>query len=174
MSVFVLICQKENKDEDIFVEVYCEEVNEPPSAPCSTCRADCQEIVIGGKGQLYAFHYYISKKTQYQVRSVNTTIVYVINITIVISTVTCCHVKATMFNISSESVSQHLDTPVGESESYIVITCREGETVHESTDMNSSKPNNPKPDEQISSQAPEGMEDKKKSQLVFTLTHTSK
>lgn len=53
LSSFV---KKENNDEDLVVELYCEEVNDFPSAPCSTCKDDCQQIVAGGKSQLYAFY----------------------------------------------------------------------------------------------------------------------
>lgn len=102
-------------------------------------------------------------------RSVNKTIINIINITIIIPTVTCCHVKTTVFNISSETVSQHLDTPAGEIESYIVITCREGETVQELTGMNSSEPKNLKPEDERSCQAPEDMKDENKGQSIVTL-----
>ncbi|KAL4007025.1 mesoderm posterior [Sarotherodon galilaeus] len=123
---------EENNDEDLAVELYCEEVNDP--VPCFTCRHDCQQIVAGAS---------------------------------------CCHVKTTVFNISSESVSQHVETPAGESENYTAITYREEKTEQESTDMKSSEPDNLKPEEQKSSQAPEDMKDESKGQSVVTL-HTQK
>uniref|UniRef100_A0A669BQ83 Interferon-induced very large GTPase 1-like n=1 Tax=Oreochromis niloticus TaxID=8128 RepID=A0A669BQ83_ORENI len=126
---------EENNDEDLVVELYCEEVHEPPSAPCSTCWDDCQQIITG---------------------------------------VTCRHVKTTVFNISSESVSQHLDPPAGDSENYTVITCRQEETQQEFTDMDSSEPDYLKPEEEKSSQTPEDMKDEIKSQSLVTLTHTVK
>ncbi|XP_039454928.1 interferon-induced very large GTPase 1-like isoform X1 [Oreochromis aureus] len=128
---------EENSDEDLVVELYCEEVHEPPSAPCSTCWDDCQQIITGGK-------------------------------------ITCRHVKARVFNISSELVSQHLDSPVGDSENYTMITCREEETQQESTDMDSSENDYLKPEEEKSSQTPEDMKDEIKSQSLVTSTHTVK
>ncbi|CAI5669316.1 unnamed protein product [Oreochromis niloticus] len=81
----------------------------------------------------------------------------------------CCHVKTTVFNISSESVSQHLDPPGGESENYTVITCREEETKQELTDMKSSEPDNLKPEEQKSSQTPEDIKDETKVKHLESL-----
>lgn len=80
----------------------------------------------------------------------------------------------TAFTFSSESVSQHLDSPVGESENYTVITCREEETEQESTDMKKSEPETLKPEVQKSTQAPEDMKDENKSQSIVTATHTGK
>ncbi|XP_039856982.1 interferon-induced very large GTPase 1-like isoform X2 [Simochromis diagramma] len=70
-------------DQDLYFELYCEEVNEPPLPICSTC-GDFQHIITG---------------------------------------VPCCHVTTTLFNIRSEFVSQHLDTPAGETKNYIVTSC---------------------------------------------------
>lgn len=89
-------------------------------------------------------------------------------------TVTCHHVKTKVFYISSELVSQHLDSPVGDSENYTVITCREEETEQESTDMKSSEPDYLKPEEEKSSQTPEDMKDEIESQSLVTSTHTGK
>ncbi|CAI5689289.1 unnamed protein product [Oreochromis niloticus] len=66
-------------NEDRFFELYCEEVKDPPSAPCSTCQQ--------------------------------------------ITGVPSCHVTTILYNISTELVSQHLDTPAGEWKSYIVTSC---------------------------------------------------
>lgn len=74
--------------------------------------------------------------------------------------------KTTVINISSELVSQHVDTPAGESENYTVITCIEEETEQELTDMSSSEPDSLKTDEEKSSQAPEDMKDENKGQSV--------
>lgn len=104
-------------------------------------------------------------------RSVCKTIINIINITIIIPTDTCRHVKTTVFNISSELVSQYLDTPAGDSENYTVITCREEKTEQESIDMKSSEPNNLKTEEEKSIYAPEDMKDQIKGQSVVTL-HT--
>lgn len=165
LSSFV---KKEKNDEDLVVELYCEEVNDSPSAPCSTCKDDCQQIVAGGKSQLNAFYWY-SRKTWYDVRSVNESILNIISITIIIPTASCCHMKTTVINISSELVSQHVDTPAGESENYTVITCIEEETEQELTDMSSSEPDSLKTDEEKSSQAPEDMKDENKGQSVTWL-----
>ncbi|KAM9335595.1 up-regulator of cell proliferation-like [Symphorus nematophorus] len=51
----------------------------------------------------------------------------------------CSSLKTTVYHVSSEQVSQHLVTPAGEVESYIVTTCREGETVQETTETNKAK-----------------------------------
>nr|XP_004570736.2 up-regulator of cell proliferation [Maylandia zebra] len=120
----------ENNDEDLVVELYCEEVNDPPSAPSSACRHDCQQIVAGD---------------------------------------TCRDVKTTVFNISSELVYQHLDTPAGDSENYTVITCREEETEQDSIDMKSSESNNLKTEEEKSSHAPEDMKDQIKVKHLESL-----
>lgn len=74
MCHFVIICKKENNDKD-----YEEEVNDLPSAPCSTCRDDCYQIVRGGKNQLYAFYYH-SKNIQYDVRFIHKIIIIIITI----------------------------------------------------------------------------------------------
>ncbi|KAF3697598.1 Interferon-induced very large GTPase 1 [Channa argus] len=47
----------------------------------------------------------------------------------------CPHVKKTVYNISSESVPTHLQTPAGEVGNYIVTYCREGEIVHQTMDL---------------------------------------
>ncbi|XP_005752042.1 up-regulator of cell proliferation-like [Pundamilia nyererei] len=121
---------EDNNDEDLVVDLYCEEINDPPSVPSSTCRNDCQQMLTGAS---------------------------------------CCHVKTTVFNISSESVSQHLDPPGGESENYTVIICREEKTEQESTDMKSSEPDNLKPEEQKSSQTPEDIKDETKVKHLESL-----
>lgn len=41
--------KKDNNDEDLVVDLYCEEINDPPSVPSSTCRNDCQQMLTGGK-----------------------------------------------------------------------------------------------------------------------------
>ncbi|XP_023252400.1 up-regulator of cell proliferation-like [Seriola lalandi dorsalis] len=76
-------------DEDSFVELYCEEVEDTTSTPWFDGKGDCQETDAGGK-------------------------------------VPCPPVTITVYDVSSETVSQPLDTPAGEVESYIVTFCREG------------------------------------------------
>ncbi|XP_070710856.1 up-regulator of cell proliferation-like [Pempheris klunzingeri] len=47
--------------------------------------------------------------------------------------------EPTVYNVSSEQVSRHLDTPAGGVESYIVTTCREVEIVQDTMDERKSK-----------------------------------
>ncbi|XP_051284661.1 interferon-induced very large GTPase 1 isoform X4 [Dicentrarchus labrax] len=97
---------EEISDEDSFVELYCEAVEDIPSTPCqatSDSKGDCQTD----------------------------------------PSVPCPPFKTTVYRVSSEQVSLHLDTPAGEVKSYIVTSCREGETVQENTE--DSMPSNPRP-----------------------------
>lgn len=58
---YVCLCvtsQKAISDQDLYFELYCEEVNEPRLPICSTC-GDFQHIITGGKkNHVYAFHCY--------------------------------------------------------------------------------------------------------------------
>ncbi|XP_039465291.1 tenascin-like isoform X8 [Oreochromis aureus] len=120
-------------DEDLFFELYCEEVNDPPLPICSTC-GDLQHIITG---------------------------------------VPCCHVNTTLFNIRSELVSQHLDTPADETKNYIVASCSKRKNLQE-TNMNSPKPSNGKPEEEMSCLNPEENGDEKKIQsAVHCFEHTT-
>lgn len=40
-------------DEDSFVELYCEEVDDPTSTPSCDCNADCQQTGAGDTGQFF-------------------------------------------------------------------------------------------------------------------------
>lgn len=122
VCVFPIICQKIINDEDSVFELYCEEVNDPPLAPCSTCKT-CHHIVTGGKNQIYAFHCSTLKFHNIKWWVKNITNIINISIIIIIITVPSCCMKTTSFHISSELVPQHLDAPAGELESYIMTSC---------------------------------------------------
>lgn len=61
ICMFMCLCvtsQKAISDQDLYFELYCEEVNEPRLPICSTC-GDFQHIITGGKkNHVYAFHCY--------------------------------------------------------------------------------------------------------------------
>ncbi|XP_071334005.1 interferon-induced very large GTPase 1-like [Trachinotus anak] len=52
----------------------------------------------------------------------------------------CPPVALTVYDVSSKPVSQHLDTPAGEEESYVVTFCREGKIVQETMDLGPEVP----------------------------------
>lgn len=45
----LIIYLKKIGAEDLFVELYCEEVKDPQSTPCPPCKDRCQHTETGGK-----------------------------------------------------------------------------------------------------------------------------
>ncbi|XP_008302219.1 uncharacterized protein LOC103373985 [Stegastes partitus] len=79
----------------------------------------------------------------------------------------CPHVETTVYNISGDLVSQHLDTPTDEEEEYVVITI-----VKEATDTSSSALINVGPEGHNSFQTPEEMQDEIMDACVELTAHT--
>ncbi|XP_040886817.1 interferon-induced very large GTPase 1-like [Toxotes jaculatrix] len=104
--------------EDSFVELHCEEVEEPTSTPWLDSKGDCQQTDAGGK----------------------------------------------VYEVSSETVSQHLETPAGEVQSYILTYCKEIKIVQEAKD--------PGPEVQTSSEASEEEKNDSINTPEVTSTHT--
>uniref|UniRef100_A0A3Q1J277 Uncharacterized protein n=2 Tax=Anabas testudineus TaxID=64144 RepID=A0A3Q1J277_ANATE len=158
MYIF-LIQQWTVSDEDSFVELHYEEVDDPILAKRSDCNADCKETGVSDKVRRTVYNNSESASLH-----LNTPAGEVED-----CIVTYCSkgeimprkkgrmkkaeqtknersaqknpvppVQITVSDVSSESLSLHWDTPAGEVENYTVTCCSEGETVQElTTDTNS-------------------------------------
>lgn len=59
-NIELIIYQKKISAEDLFVELYCEEVETPPT-PCSICKDPRQQTDAGGKINFYAISCFSKK-----------------------------------------------------------------------------------------------------------------